>query len=334
MKIIVRAPNWLGDAVLSLPLMDSLHEHFRDDEIWIVGKEWVNGIYSSLEYLAGTIVLSSRNGLKDSIRSAREIRKHRFDVGLLLTNSFASAWLFYQAKITERWGYLRDGRGLLLTKGVKQAPYEKPPHQLHYYLHLASGLGIEHAPAVLTFPLEEEARAQAKSFLSSLDVNPEKPIVILSPGASYGPAKRWPVDHFSRLAERLQEDLGAEILITGAQDETELAKSIASPMKNKPVLLTGKTTITQLAGLIALAALFVTNDSGPMHLANALHIPVVAIFGPTDPDRTRPYQEPAVVLKKKVPCWPCFYRTCPYDHQCMTQITPEEVVQACLTLKL
>jgi heptosyltransferase-2 len=333
MKIIVRAPNWIGDAVLSLPLMDCLHQHFRDAEIWIAGTDWVSGIYSSLDYLAGTIVLPRKNGLKESRLSAREIQKHRFDIGLLLTNSFGSALHFFRAKIPERWGYNRDGRGWLLTKAVKHTSYEKPPHQLHYYLQLASKLGITPGQTKLHFTLADEDKSQAKSLLSSLNVNPENPLVILSPGASYGPAKRWPTDCFSRLAGQLQEAFDAEILIVGAQDETGLAETIALPMTKKPVLLTGKTTINQLAGLIALASVFVTNDSGPMHLANALHTPVVAIFGPTDPDRTRPYQEPAVVLKKEVPCWPCFYRACPYEHQCMTQITPEEVVQACQAIK-
>ena len=332
MKIIVRAPNWIGDAVLSLPLLDWLHHNFPEGEIWIAGTEWVNGIYSSLEYLAGTIVLSRKSGPKDSKLSVREIQKYRFDIGLLLTNSFASALFFYLAKIPERWGYAHDGRGLLLTKGVKQSPYEKPPHQLQSYLDLASKLGMESGPIKLHFPLTDEDKAQAKNLFSSLNIKPEKTIAILSPGASYGPAKRWPAEYFSELAERLQATFAAEIILVGAEDEAELAESIASPMKNKPVLLTGRTTLNQLAGIITQAAFFITNDSGPMHLANALHTPVVAIFGPTDPHRTRPYQEPAVVLKKDVPCWPCFYRTCPYEHQCMTQITPEEVVKACLAL--
>jgi heptosyltransferase-2 len=332
MKIIVRAPNWIGDAVLSLPLLDCLNQNFPDEEIWIAGTEWVNGIYSSLDYLAGTIVLPGNKGLGDSKIIVRAIQKQRFDIGLLLTNSFASALIFYMGKIPERWGYARDGRGWLLTKTVKQPPYARPPHQLHYYLNLATKLGMEPGPAKLHFSLADEDKIQAKNLLSSLSVNLEKTIAILSPGASYGPAKRWPVEYYSKLAARLQETFEAEILIVGAQDDTELAEAIASPMENKPVLLTGKTTIHQLAGIISQATFFITNDSGPMHLANALNTPVVAIFGPTDPRRTRPFQDPAVVLKKEVPCWPCFYRSCPYEHQCMTQIKPEEVVKACLAL--
>jgi heptosyltransferase-2 len=332
MKIIVRAPNWLGDAVLSLPLLDCLQRNFPDGEIWVACTDWVAGIYSSLDYIAGTMVISGRNGPKDSRRFAQEIQRHGFDIALLLTHSFASALLFYWAKIPERWGYVRDGRGLLLTRGVKQTPFQKPPHQLQYYLDLASKLGMEIGQVKLNFPLAEEDKAQAQTLLSSLHVNSQKTMAILSPGASYGPAKRWPVDYFARLAERLQEVLAAEILIVGAKEDAALAESIAASMKRQPVLLTGKTTIPQLARLITRAALFVTNDSGPMHLANALHTPVVALFGPTDPHRTRPYQKPSVVLKKEVPCWPCYYRTCPYDHQCMTQIKPEEVLKACQAL--
>ena len=332
MKLLVRAPNWIGDAVLSLPVLNCLHENLPKIEIWVAATDWVNDVFSSVPYLSGTVRLPEGNGLKNLLLSAKAIEAHHFDIGVLLTNSFASALLFYLAKIPERWGYAKDGRHLLLTKRITQPLQEKSSHQLQYYLTLVSKLGMETPPVRLDYPLSAHDKDEAREFLISCNVDTKKPVVILSPGASYGPSKRWPAENFSALAISLQNKIGAQILIVGAQQEAPLGESIADRMNNKPVVLTGKTNLNRLAGLVAHTTLFVSNDSGPMHLANALHRPVIAIFGPTDPRRTGPYQEPALVLKKNVPCWPCFYRTCPYEHQCMTSITPEEVSTACLKI--
>jgi heptosyltransferase-2 len=256
---------------------------------------------------------------------AQKLKEYAFDIGILFTNSFGSALLFSQAKIPQRWGYAGDGRHLLLTKRVRKHPLEGPRHHVQYYLALLSKLGLETGPAQLDFPLNEKDNSQAKGLLRSLSVDTNKPIIILSPGASYGPAKRWPESFFSRLAMLLQTHNDAEILLIGSETDKEIAASITSTMPKKPFDLTGKTTIPQLAGLISQSALFITNDSGPMHLANALKVPVVAIFGPTDPRITGPYQKPSKVLNHQVPCWPCSYRDCPFEHQCMTQISPELV---------
>ncbi|MBN1223382.1 MAG: lipopolysaccharide heptosyltransferase II [Candidatus Aminicenantes bacterium] len=332
MKLLVRTPNWIGDAVMSLPVLDCLHENLPDGEIWVAATPWVRDVFASLPYLGGTVCLPEGNGLRNLRLSAKTIEEHRFDIGVLLTNSFASALLFYLAKIPERWGYAKDGRHLLLTKGITEKLHEKSSHQLHSYLTLVSKLGMETPPVRLNYPLAPHDKERAREFLVSSNVDTSKPIVILSPGASYGPAKRWPTQNFGRLAVLLQDKIGAEILIVGSQQDGELGESIAAGMNKKPVLLAGKTSLNQLAGIVSHAALFVSNDSGLMHLANALHRPVIAIFGPTDPGRTGPYQEPSLVLKKEAPCWPCFYRACPYEHQCMTSITPEEACEACLKL--
>jgi heptosyltransferase-2 len=332
MKILVRVPNWIGDAVLSLPLLDCLRKNLPDEEIWVAATPWVRDVFSSLPYLGGTVSLPPKNGLRNLRLSAREIEGGGFNTGMLLTNSFASALLFYLAKIPERWGYAKDLRQLLLTKGITEPFHEKPIHQLHHYLTLASKLGMETPPVQLDYPLGQCEKDEGRDLLMSFNVDIKKPIVILCPGASFGPAKRWPAASFAALATSLRDETGAEILVAGSQQDVELGETIAAHTNIKPVLLTGKTTLSQLAGMAAHAALVVSNDSGLMHLANALHRPVIAIFGPTDPRRTGPYQAPSLVLKKEVPCWPCFYQTCPYEHQCMTAISPEEVFQAGLKL--
>lgn len=330
MKIVVRAPNWIGDAILCLPALTSLRKNFPDAEIWVAAFEWTEGIFSPLDWIRGTIFLTNKNSYKNIRLDAQGLRQHAFDVGVLFTNSFGSALLFSLAKIPQRWGYTRDGRHLLLTKRVRTSPREAPQHHIQYYLTLISLLGLKTEPAQLDFPLTEEAVSQGKDLFRTLHGDTNKPVVVLSPGAAYGPSKRWPASFFSRLATLLQEHHDAEILITGARSDKEIATSIAALMPRKPLDLTGKTTLSQLAGVISQSALFITNDSGPMHLANALKVPVVAIFGPTDPRATGPYQKPSKVLKSHVACWPCSYRECPFEHQCMTQISPEMVYEECL----
>jgi len=332
MKFLVRVPNWIGDAVLCLPVLDCLHKNLPEADIWVAATDWVNDIFSPLPYLGGSLPVPEGNGVRNLKLSASAIEEIGFEVGLLLTNSFASALLFYLAKIPERWGYAKDGRHLLLTKGIAQKTPEKSGHQLQYYLDLVSKLGMDIPPVHLNYPLNEHHREWARDFLASLDIDTEKPVVVLSPGASYGPAKRWPVEHFGKLAVLLQGAMDAQILIVGSRQDNDLGEAIASRMPRKPHVLTGKTTLSQLTGIVAFTTLFISNDSGPMHLANALHCPVIAIFGPTEPRRTGPYQEPSVVLKKETPCWPCFYKACPYEHQCMTAITPEEVLEAAISL--
>ncbi|MGD8538939.1 MAG: lipopolysaccharide heptosyltransferase II [Candidatus Aminicenantes bacterium] len=332
MKIVVRAPNWIGDAILSIPALASLPNNFPNAEIWVCASDWTRGIFDPLDWIKGTIPLPNQNSFKNTRSSAIKLKKHAFDIGILFTNSFGSALLFSLAGIPQRWGYARDGRHFLLTKRVETSLLEAPRHHLHYYLSLISKLGLETAPIELDFPLSDEALTQAHHLLLSLSLNTDNPLIILSPGASYGPAKRWPAPSYARLASLLQKHQNAQILIIGSEADREIARTIAALMPDPPVDLTGKTTLPQLAGVISLSALFITNDSGPMHLANALKVPVVAIFGPTDPRITGPYQKPSTVLQEYVPCWPCSYRECPFEHQCMTQITPERVHEECKSL--
>lgn len=328
-KIVVRAPSWIGDSILALPAMANLKRNFPDSELWIAAQEWSKDLYLMAGLFEGVIPLPDQKSLINLLRSARKLREFDFDLGIMFTNSFGSALLFYLARIPHRWGYKRDGRSLLLTKGVPVRNQENCHHQAHYYLGLVSGLGLKKYTTELNLPLNQTEMSMAKEWLSSLHIETERPVVILSPGAFYGPAKRWPVSKYSELASLLQQENGAQILITGSAEEALLADLIASNMSQKPYILAGQTSLSQLAALISFSNLFVTNDSGPMHLANALQIPVVAIFGPTDPQRTGPYQNPYILIHKGAPCWPCSYRECPFDHRCMMNISVQEVFEAC-----
>lgn len=329
MKIVIRVPNWIGDSVLALSAIESLSQNLPEAQIWIATNEWVKDLFMSYDRIKGIIPLSGAKSIKSLKDSAKKIKEFHFDAGILFTNSFISAFLFYLAKIPQRWGYSRDGRGFLLTKRVSPRNLENSIHQVEYYMGLVSGLGYKTLPPHLSFPLTREEQSKAREKLLSCGVDFQHPIIILNPGASYGPAKRWPAERFAELGSLLQERNKATVLITGAGNESGLAESVSSLMAKKPINLSGQTSLRMLAGLISQSNLFVTNDSGPMHMANALKIPVTAVFGPTDPSVTGPYQEPATVIKKDVPCWPCAYRECPFDHRCMVSISAEEVYKAC-----
>ena len=326
MKIVVRAPNWIGDVVLSLPALENLKRNLPQAQIWIAARKEVQDLYSSFDFVKGIILLSELNNYKNLREASKKIKEYDFDIGLLLTNSFSSALLFFLAKIPQRWGYSRDNRGFLLTKGVPFKNLDGPSsHQVNYYLNLISGLGFQTSDPELVLPLSPKEKEWVKNELSASGYDPKKPLVILNPGAYYGPAKRWPGSRFAELASLLQEKNKAQILIVGSAEEVELAESIASSMTERPINMAGQTTLRQLAELISLANLFITNDSGPMHITNALRVPLIAIFGPTDPRVTGPFHQPSAVIKKEVSCWPCSYRECPFDHRCMMEIEPEEI---------
>jgi heptosyltransferase-2 len=329
-KIVVRAPNWIGDSILALPAIRNLKRNFPDAQIWVAALDWVKDLFSGRDLFEGIIPLQKQSGIKAIRESSQKIKEFRFDLSILLTNSFASALLFYLARIPQRWGYRKDGRGFLLTRGVPVQKQESRPHQAHYYLNLLYGLGLEKLTENLSFPLDQNERRLAGEWLKSMNIDPAAPIIIINPGAFYGSAKRWPAGKYAELAVILQKKTAAQFLIIGSSDERPLAEAISSRMDRKPFILTGQTSLSRLASVISFADLFVTNDSGPMHLANALGIPVVALFGPTDPKRTGPFRQPSSVIHKGAPCWPCSYRECPFDHRCMLDISPLEVSLPCL----
>jgi heptosyltransferase-2 len=328
MKIVVRTPNWVGDAVMALPALGSLARGLPDAEVWIAAPPWASDLFAGDDLGGRVVELRPQRTLGDLRRNAAALKAHRFDAGLLLTNSFASALLFRRAGIPVRWGYRRDGRGLLLTKSVVRKDGGRVVHMVRYYLDLSEGLGFPAFPPEIRLRPSPGARARAEELLSAAGIDPARPVVILNAGAGFGPAKRWPADRFARLGRMLQNRKNAALVLTGGLEDAAVAEAISALLPRPPANLVGKTSLGDLVGVISRASLFVTNDSGPMHIANALRVPIVAVFGPTDPAVTAPFHPPALVLKKEAACWPCFYRTCPFDHRCMTSISAEEVSAA------
>jgi len=329
MKIVIRTPDRISETVMALPAVRAMRRKYADAEFWVAGRAWAGDLLRLGSDIAGAIPLPDDGNVKDIWQSSRLLKEAGFSAGLLLAPAFGSALTFYLAGIPERWGYAQDGRGVLLTRAVPvDGNFHHGRHRVEYYADLAEALGcsvVEREPRLA--PLDEDVHA-GRAVLAETGRDPSAPLVVLAPGGSSGPAGRWPAERFASLASLLQSRNRAEVVITGTDEDSGLAAEIRAGLGRKPADLTGKTGVRELAAVLSLASLVVTNDSGPLQMANALGVPVVAIFGPSDPAVTGPLRQPAAVVMKKAACGPCEYAECPYDHRCMTAVEPGEVYEA------
>jgi heptosyltransferase II len=334
-KILVRATNWVGDAVLSLPALRALRGAFPAAYISILARPYVAELYRGQGIADDLLAYDSGGehaGLSGRERLASELRVQGFDVALLLQNAFDAAWLAWRAGIPERIGYARDARGILLTKAVRPPQCgEIPAHEQFYYLELLRRVGWLNSyttPSHIELRVEPEAVKQAERTLVQCGARAGKLRVAIGAGASYGSAKCWPPVRFAEVADRLRRDFDADVILFGTAAETEVSAAISNGMRQRPIDLTGRTAIADLPALLAQCHLFIGNDSGAMHVAAAVGLPVVVIFGPTDPERTAPVTPRCTIVQEKPHCGPCFLRRCPIDHRCMRRITPDAVISA------
>jgi heptosyltransferase II len=335
MKILIRATNWVGDAIMALPALRAVRGRFPDAEITIVARPYVADIYRDqqiCDQLIGYDPIGMHAGFSGRERLAAELREQKFDDALLLQNAFDAAWLVWRAKIAERIGYARDGRSFLLTKALPvPKPGEIPPHEKFYYLELLRRAGWVESLADESFirmNVPEQKQRQAAEFLVQSGSRPHALRIAIGAGASYGSAKCWSPSRFAEVANRLQSQTGADLILFGTAAETAVSNAIAAELRQPPIDLTGKTAIADLPALLSQCHLFIGNDSGAMHVAAAVGLPVVAIFGPTDPHGTAPVTPRCTVVQEKPYCSPCFLRRCPIDHRCMTKVTADMVEAA------
>lgn len=336
MKILVRATNWVGDAVMSIPALAALRQRFPQAEIVLLARPTVAGLYRG-QGLADRVLLfdhtGRHRGLRGVERLARELHEEHFPIAVLLQNAFQAAWLAWRAGIPERIGYARDLRSWLLTKAVPvPRPGEIPPHERFYYLELLRRAGlIGDLPQTdeIRLRVAPEAVERAREKLRAAGAHDDSRVrVALAPGAAYGSAKCWPVERYAQLADRLIAEFAADVILFGAPAERAVAERIAAAMRRQAIMLAGQTQTDELPALLAACQLFIGNDSGAMHVAAAAGLPVVAIFGPTDPEGTAPVTPRRTLVREPVACSPCFLRHCPIDHRCMTRITVEAVLAA------
>jgi heptosyltransferase II len=312
----VRATNWIGDAVMSLPAIRAIRDIFPHARVTVLAKPWVADVYARESAIDGVIPYA---GTRRQI--AAKLRSQRFDAAILLQNAFDAALVTWMAGIPVRIGYNRDARGLLLTHAIPvPEPGEIPRHERFYYLELLRRAGLmERFPACDAIRLDglDAARAEGAAHLARLGI--DGPVIGVSPGAAFGGAKRWPADRFAQVAREFPR-----ALLFGSNAERELCDGIAADVPGA-VNLAGQTTLREFIDLASVCRLFLTNDSGAMHIASAAGVPTVTVFGATDDTTTGPTGPLARVVREHAECSPCLLRECPIDHRCMTRVTPERV---------
>jgi heptosyltransferase-2 len=333
-KILVRATNWIGDGVMSLPALEALRARFPAAEISVVAKPWVGELYQRHPAVNRRIVYDpdgEHRGPGGFWKLVQRLRAERFDAAILFQNAFHAAWMAWCARIPVRLGYARDGRSSLLTEAIEAPSPAAYGHQAYYYQHLLFRAGLIDKPQPvrdIRLTLADAEKAWATKQLEALGLQGPRFLIGLNPGAFFGPAKRWLLDRYASLADHLIGALHADVLIFGSRAERLLAEEIAQAMEHTPTIVAGETTLRQLMALLAQCHLLVSNDSGPMHLAAALGLPLVAIFGSTDERATGPASSRARVVKRQVACSPCGLRVCPIDFRCMKGVSVEDVYGA------
>jgi heptosyltransferase-2 len=303
----------------------------------VVARPGLADLYARESGVDAVIPYPKPTGLLERLAFAKKLRAERFDCAILFQNAFDAALMAWLARIPVRIGYHRDGRGWLLTRAIAvPRPGEIPRHERFYYLELLRRAGlIERLPAVDAISLGglDPAREAGARRLREMGI--AGPAIGISPGAAYGNAKRWPPERFAEAGAQVASALRATILIFGAPAERPLCEAVAAPLAASGAAvrnLAGETSLAQFIELAAACRVFLTNDSGGMHIASALGVPTIAIFGATDAEATGPAGPLARVVREPVECAPCLLRECPIDHRCMTRVPAARVAQAALQL--
>ena len=336
-RILVRGPNWLGDAVMCEPALRGLRRLFPDAQIALLVKPAVADLFAGHPALTRVLTYDSMGrhaGLSGKWVLSGQLRRQGFDLAVLLQNAFEAAFLTFLAGVPRRYGYATDARSLLLSDPVAVPDRRMLVHQVRYYWDLLKPLGLTGdppTPELVVFPEEEQAMAGrfAQGGLTATDV-----VVGINPGSTYGGAKRWLPERFAEVTERLcrticeSREQQVSVVIFGAKGEERLGHEIAARLPSRSLVLSGATTIRELMAAVKRCSMLFTNDTGPMHIASAFQVPVVAIFGPTDWRTTAPFGSAHAIVRQPVDCAPCLLRECPIDHRCMTRVSVDQVYEA------
>ena len=329
-------PNWIGDGVLSIPATEDVKKAFPDAELTVITRPWVTPVFYNNPGVDAIIeydINGRHRGLAGKWKLIEDIKKKRFDLAILFQNAFEAALLTFLAGIPARVGYKRDLRGPLLSHSINVDPSVLEKHQVFYYLALLERFGVEvddHPKPKLYVTSEEENWGREclvrEGMVGSI-------VVGMAPGASYGLAKRWESERFAAVAGMLIKKYGVKVILYGSKDDYNVCEEIVDKCGRNALNFAGKTTLRQFISLVNLSTLFITNDSGPMHISAALDVPTIALFGSTDHTLTGPLSENSVVIKKDIECSPCFNRTCHKgDYRCLKEIKVEDVLQASLRI--
>lgn len=328
-NILIRSTNWVGDAVMTLPALEAVRENFPSASITVIARPWVAPVFENHPAVNNILIYNRHDGLKKNIYEffhlASIIRKNRYDLAVLFQNAFEAALLAYLGRVRCRLGFDSDGRRFLLTHGIKRSSEIFAVHQVEYYLSILKAVGLKTESRNPVLYLSKKDIAKAENLLQSQGISKTDFILGISPGAIFGSAKRWPFERFAKISDWASERWGAKVIVLGSKKEKDIGNKMAGMMKNKAADFCGTTSLGEAMGLIAGCSFFVTNDSGLMHVAAALGVPTLAIFGSTDHVATGPRGSKTRIIRHDIACSPCLKPECPTDFKCMLSIEPEEV---------
>ena len=329
--ILVRGTNWIGDVVMTLPAFRSIRATFPKAHIAVLVKPWVADLFLACPDVDEVILYQStgkHSGVAGIWKLTRELKGQHFDCAILLQNAIEAAIIARLAGIPIRAGYNSDVRGWLLTHSVKRTKAIRKVHQTHYYLEMLKALGFQSVDNHIRLHLGSDIKETAMPLLQKFQLDSNRLLIGMAPGAAYGPAKRWPAERFADVASHLIHICGAQVILLGSKGDRETTDKITHLAGKGIVNLAGETSLKEAMALISDCALFISNDSGLMHVAGALDIPTIAIFGSTNPITTSPPGNRSLIIRKELPCSPCLKTECTSDFKCMTSISTDEVFEA------
>lgn len=334
-NIIVRMPNWIGDFVMALPILHDLREAYPQSTITAMLKHPLCELLRNDPNVNEIFCFTRPSGFMRRTENRNVIEKLKrghYDLGILLTNSFSSAWWFFRGRVKRRLGFATNLRSLLLTDKVPPLPPFPKQHLVKTYKQLLTPLGITPSSTAPKLFLRKEDLEEARNELHLMGLPKNAKLIGINPGAAYGTAKCWLPERFRMLTKKIVSNPEHFVVFFGDEAHSPLIKEICRDIGPQVFNLAGHTSLGELTSFIGCCDVLLTNDSGPMHIADALGIPVVALFGSTDEELTGPYQKQGIIIHKHVPCSPCFKRHCPIDFKCMKQIETTEVYESILQL--
>lgn len=328
-RILIRATNWVGDAVMTLPALEAVRENFPESRITVLARPWVASVFENHPAVNDVIICQKHDGrinnLSEISRLIQVIRKNKFDLAVLFQNAFEAALIAYLGGVKYRLGFNSDGRGFLLNYGIKRTKEIFAVHQVEYYLSILKSAGLKAESRNPLLHVSKRDLINADELLKSSGISRNDFLLGLGPGAIFGNAKRWPPERFAEIGDRAVERWNARVIIMGSRKEKDIGAVMTGLMRHKPVDFCGTTSLGEAMGIIGRCDMFVTNDSGLMHIAAALGVPTLAIFGSTDHVATGPRGIKTRIIRHETDCSPCLKPECPTDFTCMLSIAPDEV---------
>jgi len=329
-RIVVKAVNWLGDLVMSGPALHAIRDTFPTAHLAVLVRRELASFFDSARWVDEVIPYRLRGGvagLSDQLSIVRRIRAGRFELAVVFPNSFQSALWMALAGVQRRAGYEADHRDFMLTHKVAPRDDVERAHQAYHWLTMvAETIGAQGTVEAYHLDVNLKSRDKMRAWLANRRVRPDRPLIALAPVAAYGPAKEWPMERYAALVDIFAERHGAECVLVGGAGDLAQCERIARQCRRGAIAAAAETTVGELIALLSLCQSFVGNDSGGMHLAGALGLPTVAIFGSTNPARTGPMGPHCRVVYRALECSPCLERTCRFGHyNCLRDIAAEEV---------